>query len=109
MRRFAWMLVLGVPFVFAGISFAQARGARPNELDTFMAQVLARRDDNWKKLQQYILDDQERVELRGPGEMLLWGDKREYVWYVRDGYFVRSPVRANGVAVSERDREKYEE
>ena len=26
------------------------------ELDTFMAQVLTRRDENWKKVQQYILD-----------------------------------------------------
>src|ERR1044072_7119134 len=27
------------------------------DLDAFMRQVLARRDDNWKKLQQYILDE----------------------------------------------------
>ena len=53
-----------------------------------MQQVLARRDDNWKKLQQYILDEQERAELRGPGGALVWGEKRDYTWYVRDGYFV---------------------
>jgi hypothetical protein len=88
--------------------FAQ-RPAPPSELDTFMSQVLARRDDNWKKLQQYILDEQERVEIRGPAEALIFGDKREYVWYVRDGYFVRSPLRANGVAIGEADREKYEQ
>jgi hypothetical protein len=41
--------------------------------------------------------------------MLVWGDKREYVWYLREGYFVRSPVRANGVAIGEADREKYEQ
>ena len=67
-----------------------------------MAQVLTRRDENWKKVQQYILDERERVELRGPGETLLWGTRREYMWYPRDGFFVRSPVRFNGVAISER-------
>ena len=81
----------------------------PNDLDAFMQQVLARRDDNWKKLQQYVLDEQERAELRGPGELLVWGEKREYTWYLRDGYFVRSPIRMNGVTVSEPDRQKYED
>jgi len=71
--------------------------------------VLLRRDENWKKVQQYILDEQERVEFRGPGEILLWGARREYMWYPRDGFFVRSPVRFNGVAISESDREKYEQ
>jgi hypothetical protein len=87
----------------------QTPAAPSSDLDTFMAQVLARRDDNWKKLQQYILDEQERAELHGPGRMLVWGEKREYVWYLREGYFVRSPVRANGVAIGENDREKYEQ
>jgi hypothetical protein len=81
----------------------------PSDLDPFMQQVLARRDDNWKKLQQYILDEQERAELRGPGGALVWGEKRDYTWYVRDGYFVRSPVRFNGVDIGESDRQKYED
>ncbi|HEV3216884.1 MAG TPA: hypothetical protein VGZ27_14220 [Vicinamibacterales bacterium] len=81
----------------------------PNDLDRFMEQVLARRDDNWKKLQQYILDERERAELRGPGRTLVWGQERDYTWYVRDGYFVRSPVRFNGVTISEGDRQKYED
>jgi len=96
-------------FVLESPAPAQTAAAPSSDLDTFMAQVLARRDDNWKKLQQYILDEQERAELRGPGRMLVWGDKREYVWYLREGYFVRSPVRANGVAIGEADREKYEQ
>lgn len=94
-------------------AFAQGSGAAPPaptaELDAFMAQVLLRRDENWKKVQQYILDEEERVEFRGPGEMLLWGAKREYLWYPRDGFFVRSPVRFNGVTISETEREKYEQ
>ena len=94
-------------------AFAQGSGAvspAPTaELDAFMAQVLTRRDENWKKVQQYILEEEERVEFRGPGEILLWGAKREYLWYPRDGFFVRSPVRFNGVTISERERETYEQ
>ena len=86
-----------------------APGGSTSDLDAFMQQVLLRRDDNWKKVQQYILDEQERVEFRGPGDVLLWGARREYMWYPRDGFFVRSPVRFNGVTISEADREKYEQ
>ena len=78
------------------------------DLDAFMRQVLAKRDDNWKKLQQYILDEHESIDLRGPTRLPMWGDRRDYTWYIRDGFFVRSPVKANGVAVSEEERRKYE-
>ena len=108
MTRFAAMFVVGL-LLIASPSSAQQPRAPTSELDTFMQQVLARRDDNWKKVQQYIFDEQERAEFRGPGEMLLWGEKREYLWYPRDGFFVRSPVRFNGVTIGERDREKYEQ
>jgi hypothetical protein len=109
MRRLVCVFAALAVFVLDSPTRAQTTAAPSSDLDTFMAQVLARRDDNWKKLQQYILDEQERAELRGPGRMLVWGDKREYVWYLREGYFVRSPVRANGVAIGESDREKYEQ
>jgi hypothetical protein len=108
MRRLACVLAALAPLMAPSAS-AQESAAPRTELDGFMEQVLARRDDNWKKLQQYILDEQERAEFRGPGEMLVWGDKREYIWYPRDGYFVRSPVRANGVGIGETDRERYEQ
>ena len=93
------------------MSLASARqaAAPTDELDTFMQQVLERRDDNWKKVQQYILDEEERIEFRGPAEALLWGQKREYMWYPRDGFFVRSPVRFNGISISESERQEYEE
>ena len=80
-----------------------------SDLDVFMQQVLAERDSNWKKLQQYILDEREQVEMRGPSGTNLWGEKREYTWYVRDGFFVRSPLKVNGAAVGEDDRRKYED
>src|SRR3954471_10496757 len=89
---------------------AVVAGAAPAEtdLDAFMKQVVARRDDNWKKLQQYIFDEREQLELRGPNRAPLWGEKREYTWYIRDGFFVRSPLKFNGVAIGETERRKFE-
>ena len=95
--------------VLVGAASAQSPAGATAEIDAFMRQVLLKRDDNWKKVQQYILNEQERVEFRGPGETLLWGAKREYLWYPRDGFFVRSPVRFNGVPIGEADRERYEQ
>jgi hypothetical protein len=83
--------------------------AAQSDLDAFMEKVLARRDDNWKKLQQYVLEEQEQFDLTGPGRFPLWGMRREYTWFIRDGIFVRSPVSADGVKLSEDDRRKAEE
>src|SRR4029450_2707362 len=80
-----------------------------SDLDAFMEKVLARRDDNWKKLQQYVLEEKEAFDLTGPGRFPLWGMRREYTWFIRDGIFVRSPVSADGVKLSESDRRKAEE
>lgn len=87
-----------------------ARGSEAqSDLDQFMQQVLATRDSNWQKLQQYILDEREQADMRGPSGTALWGERRDYTWYVRDGFFVRSPVKVNGATVSEADRRKYED
>ncbi len=109
-------LVLMTSVVLAGsVLVAAPRAAPPRapaqasgDLDTFMQAVLARRDENWKKLQQYVLDEQERVEVRGPSKAIIWGEKRDFTWYLRDGFFVRSPVSVNGVAVPDAERRKYE-
>ena len=74
-----------------------------------MKDVLARRDENWKKLQQYILDETEKIEVRGLGGMPVWGQRREYQWFIREGYFVKSPVTSDGVKISQEDRQKYED
>ncbi len=50
-----------------------------------------------------------RFDLTGPGRFPLWGMRREYTWFIRDGIFVRSPVSADGVKLSEADRRKAEE
>src|SRR6188472_4155589 len=80
-----------------------------SDLDAFMAKVLARRDDNWKKLLLDVLEEKEAFDLTGPGRFPLWGMRREYNWFIRDGIFVRSPVSADGVKISEDDRKKAEE
>ena len=82
--------------------------AAQSDLDAFMQQVLAHRDDDWKKLQQYILDEREQIELRGQNHQPIWGERHEYTWYIRDGFFVRSPVKFNGAEIGEDDRRKYE-
>jgi hypothetical protein len=98
--------LLASPVVFPSSSIAPAA---QSDLDAFMERVLARRDENWKKLQQYILDETERIEVRGPGNIPVWGDKRDYSWFIREGYFIRSPLKANGVEVSDSERRKAED
>jgi hypothetical protein len=90
-------------------SAALEPSAAQSDLDAFMEKVLARRDDNWKKLQQYVLEEKEAFDVTGPGRFPLWGMRREYAWFIRDGIFVRSPVTADGVKLSEADRRKEED
>jgi hypothetical protein len=101
-RRAVWAILLAALCTFTPLS-AQS------DLDAFMQKVIARRDDNWKKFQQYVLDERELVEVRGPGKLPLWGERREYTWYLKDGFFVRSPVRFNGVTLKDEERRRYEE
>ena len=94
----------------AAVCAALSVGAVPvqNDLDAFMRQVVAKRDANWKKLQQYIFDEREQLDLRGTQRVPIWGERREYTWFVRDGFFIRSPVKVNGVTIGEADRQKFE-
>jgi hypothetical protein len=103
------LALLFVGSVLAVPSVALVPAAAQSDLDAFMEKVLARRDDNWKKLQQYVLEEKEGFDLTGPGRFPLWGMRREYTWFIRDGIFVRSPVTADGVKLSEADRRKAEE
>jgi hypothetical protein len=79
------------------------------ELDAFMKKVLARRDVNRQTLRQYILDEAEEFEVLGPGRTPLYRTKREFTWYLRDGVHVRSPLRFDGVKVTDAERDRYEE
>jgi hypothetical protein len=92
---------------------AAPQGAPParaqTDLDTLMARVLDRREQTWKTLHDYVLDETERLEVVGPGDIRLHGQQREFTWYVRDGILVRSPVRFNGVTIPDAERRSYEE
>jgi hypothetical protein len=104
-----------------------------SDLEAFIKQVLTRRDDNWKKLQQYTLEEDETFQVSALNGRKLYGFKREYSWYpstalgtgpqdpstvpaggpstslgAGDPIFIRSPISADGVKVSEADRRKAE-
>jgi hypothetical protein len=87
---------------------AQGRSAPQTDLDAFMARVLERRNENWRTLHDYILSERETFRILGPAGIPLAGQRREFQWFIRDGYLVRSPVRANGAALGDADRQKYE-
>jgi hypothetical protein len=81
----------------------------PSDLDALMATVLQHRDENWRRLHDYVLREKEAFSLDGPGRARLFGTEREFTWYMREGYLVRSPLRYDKVTLGEDDRRKYEE
>jgi len=87
---------------------APPAAAFQTDLDALMKKVLAQRDENWKKLQQYILEEHVTVDVRN-STARVWGERREFQWFLRDGYFIRSPLKVNGMTVSEADRRAEEE
>ena len=93
----------------AAVSLATplAQGTPPsasdNDLDAFMSRVLARRDENWKKLQQYVLEERETLHIVGPGATPLYGVP------ARVGVVpTRWPVRQEPAARQRRDRQRGE-
>jgi hypothetical protein len=99
----------GLAGALATVSAQSPPPAQTTDLDTFMSRVLERRDDNWKKLQQYVLEERESVQFIGPGATLLYGMRRESAWFPRDGMFIKSPLRINGVTISDVERRMAEE
>ena len=79
-----------------------------SDLDALMARVLARRDDNWTRLQQYVLEERETLSLTGPDGRRMFGTAREYLWFPRDGRFIKSPLAADGVTLGEDERRRAE-
>ena len=79
-----------------------------SDLDELMAQVLEHRDQNWKKLQQYTLTERETLQITALAVFRLFGFEREYLWFPREGFFIRSPLKADGVTIDE-DRRRREE
>jgi hypothetical protein len=95
--------------VALGIVAGMASPSAQSDLDAFMARVLERRDENWKKLQQYILEEREAFQVIGAAGAPLYGFRREYAWFVREGFFIRSPLRADGVAIGDDERGRAED
>ena len=61
--------------IVAALLVAVAVPSAQSDLDAFMSQVLARRDENWKKLQQYTLEENETFQLTGPDARRLTGSR----------------------------------
>lgn len=97
------LTVVGLAALLAGSASAQT------DLDDLMAGVLRQRDESWKQLQQYILDEDETFQLLGAGRAPIYGFHHEYVWFLREQVFIRSPLRADGVAIDEDERRRAEE
>lgn len=94
--------------------FTRQAGAAPgpqqdDDLDAFMQKVLERRLTNWEDLYRYTLRDRESFEVRGPEGEVLGGYHGEFLWYVREGYMVRSPVKIEGAKVGDQQREEQEQ
>lgn len=87
-----------------------ASQAPAGDIDAFMEKVLMRRDINWERYYEYF--GRERAELVVEGSISgvpLTGFRKEFLWFVRDGYMVRSPVSVDGVAISAKDRAREED
>ena len=109
MRRSISRLVI-LPLVFCAAPVTgQTPAGKTTDLDAFMERALQRRDIDKKTLSDYVLDEVEEFEILGPGRAPFTRMRREYTWYVRDGYHVRSPLKFDGVPIPEDDRRAYEE
>ena len=78
------------------------------EIDQFMEQVLQRRDVNWKEMQTYLFHERELLKIQGEDIPPVAGFDREFVWIARQEQLLRSPVKVNGVSVSQKEQLKYE-
>ena len=78
------------------------------DLDALMGSVLLKRDDNWKKLQQYVLEERETMEVTALDGRRVYGFRREYQWFPRQGFFIKSPLTSDGVRIAESERLKAE-
>ncbi len=110
-RSFAVSLlaVLAIAALALAVLDARPSARQQNDLDLLMADTLKNRNEAWLRLHDYILDERESFEILGDDRLALQGFRREYTWFLRDGYLVRSPIRSNGVAISEQERRRYEE
>ena len=90
------------------IGAAGAVPAAQSDLDELMGRVLLKRDDNWKKFQQYVLEERETMEVTALDGRKIYGSRREYQWFPRQGFFIKSPLTSDGVKIGEAERRRQE-
>ena len=98
--------------IFTGVcvlvAVAGGLQAAQTDLDSLMGTVLLKRDENWKKLQQYVLEERESMEVTALDGRRIYGFKREYQWVPRDGFFIKIPLTADGVKIGDEERRRKE-
>ena len=99
----AWVIALSV-CVAPWLLTARAQ----DDVDELMRAVVAHRDDSWRALQQFLFTETYRAALRSDAGRPLWATSRESLWYMREGQFVRSPLRIDGRMVPEDERQRAE-
>ena len=95
-----------VACLLAGVGAAHP--SAQSDLDALMGRVLLKRDDNWKKLQQYILEERETMQVTALDGRRIYGFTREYQWFPREGFFIKSPLTADGVRIGDEERRRQE-
>ena len=83
-----------------------------NEIDRLVQAVFDNRHaGEWRRLGDFVLRETLAVAIETTSDSPLAGFRRmrEYEWYVRDGWAIRSPVRVDGVAIGEARRHGYEQ
>ena len=80
------------------------------EIDAFMRKALETRARDWDRRYDYVFRETEELRIQGDiGDAPFAGFTREWAWYVKDGYLVRSPISVDGMPVSEEKRLRAEE
>lgn len=103
-----WSAVLCVVLVTL-ISTASAQERSLDDIDAFMEKVLLKRSVNWDNFYDYSCRELEEFSIEGSLQTAaIQGFRKEYLWFVRDGYFLRSPLSVDGVAVSDGARARAE-
>lgn len=92
-----------------GARATASRRYQDDDIDAFMHKVLERRATNRDDLHKYTLRDREALEVTGPGGLSIESYHGEFIWYVREGYMIRSPHKLNGAAVGDAEREHAEQ
>jgi hypothetical protein len=74
------------------------------QLNDLMAQVLKKCEIDMQNLSNYIFNETEIYDVSGDLKQNAKSFRREFVWVVRDGYFVRSPLSYDGKEVTEDEK-----